>query len=611
MTDRRIHGPTPASGVLGATPGAASLFAGRGEMRARCRSFEWAATPLGPVETWPQSLRTTVATTLATGFPAIALWGPELVQIYNDAYIPFVGAKHPAALGLSSRECWREVWHIVEPILARALAGETVTLADRHYPLLRQRPGTPPDDVYITLSYVPLRDESGAVGGVLVMGFDTTAHVRARQVEAERERLLEETARAERRAAGVLERMADAHVTIDREFRCVSVNPAAERALRTPRAALLGRTLWEVFPAATDSPDVERQYRQVAASGAEAHFTHHYVYVDEGRDVHLEIDAYATAEGGAAVFWRDVTNRVAAQSFAREMAGHIAAYNAELSRSAEGREQTQAALESRVAERTAALARANEALVAEIAERGRAEADRTALRRQLALAEEDERRRLARELHDQLGQHLTAMTLGLETASAAVAADSPLRVRLVALRELAAILTRDARSLAVSLRPPELDDVGLASAVASYVDQWAARYGVATEFAVTGVSDRALPDAAASTIYRVLQEALTNVAKHAAASQVSVILDQPDGEVRLIVEDDGRGFDVEAAARRSAVELRLGLAGMRERAALAGGTLTVESAPGSGTTVYVRLSLERPPTEATTPAAGPERGLAP
>jgi signal transduction histidine kinase len=102
-----------------------------------------------------------------------------------------------------------------------------------------------------------------------------------------------------------------------------------------------------------------------------------------------------------------------------------------------------------------------------------------------------------------------------------------------------------------------------------------------------------VPGELGTTVYRIVQEALTNVARHAAARHASVVIEKPDGEVRLIVEDDGRGFDpaAAAAAARSGPTRRLGLAGMRERVALAGGTLTVESAPGAGTTVYVRLPV--------------------
>ncbi len=211
-------------------------------------------------------------------------------------------------------------------------------------------------------------------------------------------------------------------------------------------------------------------------------------------------------------------------------------------------------------------------LVEETAERT---AERDALRRQLAEAEEAERRRLARELHDQLGQDLTAVRLGLEDALRLASSPSdgpgdasPLTARLAKLQTLAARMTGRARAIALEIRPPELDDVGLERALASHVDEWAARYGVHAELAVTGLAGRALPGDVGSTLYRIAREALTNVAKHARARQVSVIVEHPDGEVGLIVEDDGRAFDVEATGERARRERRHGLAGMRERAAI-------------------------------------------
>jgi PAS domain S-box-containing protein len=178
------------------------LFAGDGEMHARCRALDWAATRLGPAERWPQSLRTAAGIVLASAFPGIVLWGPDLVQLYNDAYIPILGAKHPWALGLPTRECWPEAWEFNEPIYARVLAGETVWFEDQLYRLMRRGPGAPPDDVYITLSYSPIPDESGAAGGVLVTMIDTTAQVAGRAAQRERDRLFMEIEDANARFRG-------------------------------------------------------------------------------------------------------------------------------------------------------------------------------------------------------------------------------------------------------------------------------------------------------------------------------------------------------------------------------------------------------------------------
>jgi PAS domain S-box-containing protein len=243
--------------------------------------------------------------------------------------------------------------------------------------------------------------------------------------------------------------------------------------------------------------------------------------------------------------------------------------------------QALADVEQSVSERTAELA---QALV-----------ERDLLRRELSAAEEEERRRLSRELHDQLGQHLTAFALGLADVRRLLAEGAPAEPRLAQLEELTRMMTRDARYLALELRPPELDDVGLESALQTYAAQWSARYGVEAEVAVTGGSAGCpLPGDVGTALYRIAQEALTNVARHAEARHVTVQLDVLAEEIRLIIEDDGRGFDPEAAARARR-ERRLGLAGMRERASLAAGSLEIESSPErGGTTVYVRVSVAGP-----------------
>ncbi len=218
---------------------------------------------------------------------------------------------------------------------------------------------------------------------------------------------------------------------------------------------------------------------------------------------------------------------------------------------------------------------------------------REELRRELVAAEEAERRRLAREVHDSFAQHLTALTLGTAQARRMLDARESAEERLKQLEELARSLMSDARHLALELRPPELDDVGLDSALHTYVEQWSARYGVTAEVAVIGAFDSSFPSETGTAVYRIAQEALTNVARHAGARQVSVLLERPDREVRLIIEDDGRGFDLDAVLSQATAEGRLGLAGMRERATLVGGTLEIESAPGQGTTVYARIPHDR------------------
>ena len=282
-------------------------FRGPGEMRARCRAVDWAATPLGDDATWPSSLRTTAETVLAMGFPAIVLWGPDLVQLYNDAYVPFLGTKHPAALGRPAPACWPEVWPLVEPILARVHAGETVTLEDQLYPLLRRGADAAPEDVHVTLTYVPVRAEDGDVGGVLVTGVDTSAQVNGRAARLDRERLEARLHGVLLETALLLDQVRDAYLLVDADFRVVALNQSAERALGRARGDVVGRAAWETFPASADA-EPERRFRRVATERVEAHFVHRYV--GDRHDVHLEIDAYPARNGGVAIFWRDVTERL-------------------------------------------------------------------------------------------------------------------------------------------------------------------------------------------------------------------------------------------------------------------------------------------------------------
>jgi signal transduction histidine kinase/PAS domain-containing protein len=158
-------------------------------MRARCRAFDWSATPLGAVESWTPELKTTATVVLANGFPAIALWGTQLIQIYNEGYVRFLGVKHPQGLGMPTFECWPEVKHITAPIYARVLAGETVTNTEQLYSLANGGPGVPAEDVYVTISFAPI-GAPGAVAGILITIIDVTLQVERRQFHSERERLL-------------------------------------------------------------------------------------------------------------------------------------------------------------------------------------------------------------------------------------------------------------------------------------------------------------------------------------------------------------------------------------------------------------------------------------
>lgn len=212
------------------------------------------------------------------------------------------------------------------------------------------------------------------------------------------------------------------------------------------------------------------------------------------------------------------------------------------------------------------------------------EAARGKLIQQLLTAQEEERRRISRELHDRSGQHLTALLLGLKALE--TPASSPASELLEKLRGVATELSKELHDLSVQLRPLVLDDLGLCPALLSYLEEWGAQAGVTAEFHSTGVLSLKLPPAVETTIYRVVQEALTNVLRHAQATGVSVHLERRPGEVRAIVEDNGCGFDAGAVSPE-----RLGILGMRERAGVVKGTLQIESSPGKGTAVFLCVPL--------------------
>jgi PAS domain S-box-containing protein len=152
-----------------------TFLAGGGEMGALMRRHDWGATPLGEPDLWPQSLRTSVSTCLNCAFPILLWWGRELVMLYNDEYMPIIGAKHPAALGQAGAECWPEIWDLVGPMLSQVLQTGQPTRS-RDMLLSLQRKGFA-EECYFSFSYSPIRDETGGVGGVFTPVMETSAKV--------------------------------------------------------------------------------------------------------------------------------------------------------------------------------------------------------------------------------------------------------------------------------------------------------------------------------------------------------------------------------------------------------------------------------------------------
>ncbi|MBV8848212.1 MAG: PAS domain-containing protein [Methylobacteriaceae bacterium] len=210
-------------------------------MARRIRAYDWAATPLGPAENWPQSLKTAVDLMLASGHAMQLAWGPERTVLYNDAYAPMLGERHPSALGLPFRKAWPDIWREIEPLVERAFAGETVRFEDM--PLVMTRHGHP-EYTWWNFSYSPVRDESGAVAGLLNVTMDATAKVHADRADAA---LRESEKRYHALFAGSpVPFMVLAPNPPD--FTITAANKAYFAATLTTPESLIGRRLFDVFP---------------------------------------------------------------------------------------------------------------------------------------------------------------------------------------------------------------------------------------------------------------------------------------------------------------------------------------------------------------------------
>lgn len=212
------------------------------------------------------------------------------------------------------------------------------------------------------------------------------------------------------------------------------------------------------------------------------------------------------------------------------------------------------------------------------------------VRRALVACDERQRRRISRELHDQMGQDFASLIIGLTTLEARLPDSSEAGAELKRLARLARRLDDELHCVARELRPSTLDDFGLHDTLLNLAEEWGERTKIVVEFSARGIKDRRLPSDVETAVFRIVQEALTNVQKHAGASRVDLILRLGGGELVALIEDNGKGFDPEGAAEAAAAG-RLGLRGMRERAELVGGTVEIEPIPGDGTTIFVRIPL--------------------
>ncbi len=235
------HSPDPPAGRI----------VGRGEMASLVRSFNWAATPLGAIENWSESLLCSVNLMLACRFPSLLFWGPQLIQFYNDAYLPLMAEKHPSALGQTAEVCWQEAWHIAGPQLHAVFNhGEAIYRQDVLVPV--QREGHLQDRFW-TYSYSPVPAPDGTAAGILVLCHDTTGEVLANR----------ELRESEARVSRILQSIGDAVIVTDAETRVTRMNPVAEQLTRWPLHDARGRMLQQVFHI------VNEETRELSESPAE------------------------------------------------------------------------------------------------------------------------------------------------------------------------------------------------------------------------------------------------------------------------------------------------------------------------------------------------------
>ncbi|HSU14820.1 PAS domain S-box protein [Longimicrobium sp.] len=487
----------------------------------------------------------------------------------SPSWRAYTGQKPGEALG----QGWLDAVHPDDRAYAGRQWREAVragTALDTEYRLRRADGGWH----WTNVRAAPLRRPDGSVARWVGMNIDVTAR---REAEAalreseERHRLI---------VAGARDY---AILTFDPQGLVTSWSPGAEAVFGWAAAEALGQPIDITFTPedrAARAPDAERALAARDGSAPDVRWHQR----SDGSRVFIEGTTRALhgEDGGVRAFLKigqDVTHRRRMDEALREL---------------------NETLERRVSERTAELARANEELRAaraeltitnevlstQITEREQASQARGELMRRLVGAEERERLRLSRELHDSVGQVVTALLLGLRALERDAGG---IPARLGDLERLGEQIAREIHHVAAALRPPALDRLGLRRALEAHLEEWAARYGIACDFHAVGIDGERFEPEIETTLFRAVQEGLTNVARHAGAGAVNLVLERRSGMVGVILEDDGRGFDVEAGIEAAAHARRMGLLGIRERVGMLGGTVEIESAPGSGTTLFVRL----------------------
>jgi two-component system CheB/CheR fusion protein len=433
------------------------------------------------------------------------------------------------------------------------------------------------DGRWYLMRVVPYRTSEDRIDGVVLTFVDITTHRRTE----------EQLRRSEGHLSLIMDSVTDSAIfTVDAKGRINSWNPGAARVFGFEEQEALGQSMTMLFTPQDRSEGIFLEELRRADV--------------EGR---LSDERWHARKDGSRFFASGVLEPL------RDASGMVVGYVriardlTERKRWEDSLREAHAETEAQIEHRTSELAAANVALGVELNDRRQAEEQVRGLMRRLITVQEDERRLIARDLHDQLGQVVAGLRLKIDGLNQMAANHGTLQAAIENVQATIAALDRDLDFFTWELRPAALDDLGLVFTLRDFVRQWSKNFGTAADFHTRGLDDTHLGYELETNLYRITQEALNNIHKHASATRVGVILERRDHQVVLIVEDDGVGFERAEKLSRGH-DTAIGLLGMQERAAVVGGTIEIETAPGKGTTIFVQapLSFEANAREGEPPA---------
>lgn len=570
---------------------ALDFLSGGGEMGRHLRGHEWETTPLGRPERWPVALKSAVKLLLAARSPIAVGWGPDLLTLHNEAYASVMRAPSPDRVGLPFRELSPEVWQQVEPLVANTMArGESAVLENQLFCIYR---GGYAEETYLSFCCDPIVDHAANVPGVIFTVTETTEQV----ISARRTAALREVAAAGAAARSVEDAARHALDAISRhpidipfallyatrdaprgQARLVATSKLAAGTSASPHLLALNRSLeessWPIASAlGTNSPvvvdDLPARFDPLPA-GDWPLAPRRAVMVPLTTPGREQPDAVLVAGVSARheldASYLDFISLVAKHVVAVMTGGRL---REEEERDAVTRAAAKLAHARRRARMRAMKARFTGAL--------------------------EERTRLAREIHDTLLQGVTGIALQLRAALPHLqTSPDEAFATLERIAALAEKTSHEARQVVWDIRPNALDKQAFVRAVESAAHQTIGAAPLKLRVNASGRARRLESDAQ-GVVLRIVQEAVANAVRHAAASTIRLTSAFGERHLRVAIADDGRGFAVEPDFRSYAGHW--GLVGMRERAERLGASLHVQSTPRCGTTVSLVLPL---------PAAGPD-----